>query len=194
MISRAALASAALLLLSTASVSAGVPPVVEMKNNFYDPTLQKIVVGDSVTWHNGSGQTHTTTADLFGTPFWDRTVLNGDSTDVGFQHAGTWNYHCEIHSGMQGKVKVKPTASPSSGTTATVFTIRVAWVVAPSGFIQDIQRRKHGKTWKPWTSTAGQTVQWTPGSTGTWEFRARYRNTSNGTATGWSQRLTVNVS
>lgn len=192
MVRCAALASMVLLLLSTASVSAGVPQTVEMKNNFFDPAVVKIPVGDSVTWHNGSGQMHTTTADLFGR--WSVTLNNNAQVALAFDHAGTWAYHCEIHEGMRGKVKTRPSITPAAGNTSTVFEVRVAWLNADAGFIHDIQRRKLGKTFRTVTSTTGQTIPWTFSNPGTYQFRARYRKTSgNGAATGWSQPVTVVV-
>src|SRR5687768_15601904 len=122
MVHRAALASILVFVLSIGSVSAGGSSVVQMQSSSFNPSTISIVVGGTVTWNNNSGTLHTTTANKFS--HWDRNVSNGSDTDVLLARAGTWAYHCEIHSGMTGKVKVRPTASPSSGTTTTLFFIR----------------------------------------------------------------------
>ena len=191
MIRRAALASVLLIVLSTASVSAGGSPIVQMQSSSFSPAGLNVVVGETVTWNNNSGLTHTTTADRFNQ--WDRTVSNNFQTDVLFARAGNWTYHCEIHAGMTGKVKVRPTASPSSGTTMTLFFIRAATVNPPTGFVMDIQRRKPGGVFKLWRTTSGQGASTTLGTAGTWQFRARTRKTSNDRATGWGSVLAVVV-
>jgi hypothetical protein len=94
---------------------------------------------------------------------------------------------------MTGKVKIRMSSSPSSGTIATNFVLRVAALDAQAGFKHDIQRRKGSKPFMSFASTSNQTVPWTPTSSGTWQFRARYRKTSSGAATGWSQPLTIVV-
>ena len=193
MIRRAAFASGVLLVLSTASVSAGVPTAVSMTNsNTFDPATVKVALSDSVDWHNISGVNHTTTANLFN--WWDLTIAPGNSNQVAFHHAGTWAYHCEIHAGMTGKVKVPMSAAPSSGPAGTMFTLTVATDAIPSGFVEDIQRRKGGGTFKVWRSgLTTETTEWTPSRAGSWQFRARLRKTSNGVHTGWGATLTVQV-
>lgn len=193
MIRRAALASVLLLALSTAAVSAGEPPVVQMVGtSSFNPAQLQVPVGGGVIWDNDSGFTHTTTANKFG--FWNRAVSPGAETQVAMSRSGTWAYLCTIHPNMTGKIKVRPTASPLSGTTATNFVIRYASVNPSSGFVQDIQRRKGSNPFKQWRyGLSAQTTNWMPASAGTWQFRARYRKTSNGATTGWSQPLTVVV-
>jgi plastocyanin len=191
MIRRAAFAAALLLLLSSASVSAATR-TVEIDNFAYDPTPLKVTIGDSVRWHNGDSADHTATANLFNS--FDKFVASGaTSTSVPFARAGSFGYHCTIHAGMNGRVKVRMTISPSTGTTATTFVIAVATVSLPSGFVEDIQRRKATGTFTTWKSITTKTTTWSPASTGTWQFRARLRKTSNNQATGWSPVKSVEV-
>ena len=193
MIRRAALISILLLLVSTATVSAGTEgATVSIQNFFFNPATVKVNVGEFVGWTNNSDRTHTSTARLFNA--WNLSIGSSGHASTLFVRAGTFAYFCTIHSQMQGNVKVKMNATPASGTTSTNFSIRVATQDAPSGFVEQVQRRKHGRTFKPWVNTAGQTLSWTPSRAATWEFRARLRRISDGTVTGWSPVLKVVVS
>jgi plastocyanin len=193
MVRRAALVAAMLMLVSTASVSAASSHQVGIVNFAFSPTALKVRLGDTVNWHNGTtATTHTTTADLFN--LWNQTVLHGaTSVDIAFQEAGTFAYHCNIHTFMHGTVKVKMSATPSAGPASTTFLIRVATINAPAGFTMDIQKRKAGGAFATWQSTTGQTVPFVPPGTGTFQFRSRLRRLSDGTATGWSPTLSVKV-
>lgn len=192
MIRRAALAAVLLLVVSTTSVSAGVPTSVSMKNNLtFDPAMVKVALNDSVVWHNVSEVTHTTTANLFN--WWDHTIGASDQNSVTMTHAGMWAYHCEIHAGMTGKVKV-PMSAPSSTTVGEAVPLVVATEPIPDGFVEDVQKRKAGGTWKLWRSgVTDESTSWTPSRTGTWQFRARLRKTSNGAHTGWGASITIQV-
>jgi len=193
MIRRAALASVVLLVLSTATAWAGSAPAVEMFNFGFSPTTTKFAIGDNVRWHNGSNLTHTATSNLFN--IFDRTVApGGTSSSVLIARAGTYAYHCEIHPEMQGRVRAHMLANTYTGTTATTFVLRVATVALPAGYVEDIQRRRQGSgSWKLWRTTSNQTVNWSPGNLGAWQFRARLRKTSNNQATGWSSVIAISV-
>ena len=190
---RLALVTALAVTLSTASVVSAATFTVEMKNFAFDPARRTIALGDSVQWHNGSFSDHTSTANLFN--LWHRNVASGGNTSlpVTFSRAGRFAYHCEIHGSMRGSVKVRMRASPSSGTLATDFTIRVANVNAATGFRYDIQQRKQGNSFALWRSITAQTTVFEPTSKGTWEFRARYKRTNDGVATGYSPILKITV-
>jgi plastocyanin len=191
MMRRAAVAGIVLLLLSTASVSAA-SHQIEVFNFGYNPTPLKIPLSDSARWHNGSNRGHTASADLFGL-FNENLATGATSANIAFQHAGTFAYHCNIHGSMHGKIKVKMSAAPATGTTSTTFVIRVATLNAPTGFTHDVQKRKAGGTFATWRATTGQTTTFTSSTKGTFEFRGRLRRTSDGTATGWSPIVSVKV-
>ncbi len=71
-----------------------------------------ITIGDTVTWSNNSGITHTScTGD---TAVWDSgDILTGTSFSRTFNTAGTFPYHCHYHQGlgMVGTVIVNPPAT-----------------------------------------------------------------------------------
>ncbi len=79
-----------------------------------------IAVGDTVTWSNNSGITHTSTSD---TGVWDSgDMATGSSFSFTFTSAGTFPYHCQIHVaqyGMRGTVTVVAPPTITSPTSAS---------------------------------------------------------------------------
>ena len=61
-------------------------------------------VGQSVTWANKDGMTHTVTKTP-GTLF-DQTLASGDTFKFTFTQAGTYQYYCTIHPWMKGTIVV----------------------------------------------------------------------------------------
>ncbi|MEH6378248.1 plastocyanin/azurin family copper-binding protein [Streptomyces sp. KLMMK] len=80
---------------------------VSMMNFEFAPQSLTVNAGDTVTWVNNSGSTHTTTSDA---PRWDFTVGPGQSSPpVSFNTPGTFPYHCTPHAGlgMTGTITVQ---------------------------------------------------------------------------------------
>jgi len=68
----------------------------------FRPRTIHIARGDVVKWVNKDNITHTTTSSS-----WDSdNVAPGDRFKRRFRRAGTFNYHCSIHSSMTGTVVV----------------------------------------------------------------------------------------
>jgi plastocyanin len=90
--------------LSVADTTTRAMTIVQMQDalTFVPPTVT-IKAGESVTWQNMSGMTHTTTSDQ---PGWSQTVLNGQSFTHTFSVTGAFPYHCNIHPTMRGTVVV----------------------------------------------------------------------------------------
>jgi plastocyanin len=189
------LASAALLAVpgpaaaSSTVVSIGGP-------NAFVPSAVTIGYSNSVMWDNNSTKDHTSTADKFG--LWDVNVDADDLSDlVHFPRAGSFAYHCKIHSSMHGTVKVSMASTdnnPMVNETVTIVFAQAGYP-APHGFVEQIQKRKAGGTWKTWlNATSEVSKQFTPPKAKTFEFRARYKRISDGAATGWSPVLQIVVS
>ena len=62
-----------------------------------------VSVGDKVIWNNKSDAPHTVT---FNTGTYDKPLPVGGSVSRTFKKAGTFKYHCEIHTYMTAKVVV----------------------------------------------------------------------------------------
>jgi len=83
----------------------------------FSPDTITIAVGDSVTWTNGDSVSHTATAD--DASFDTGTIGAGTSKSVMFSTAGTFAYHCRIHSSMTATVVVSDSATPPATDTLT---------------------------------------------------------------------------
>ena len=109
-----------------------------------------------------------------------------------FVHAGPFGYHCPVHFGfgMVGSVKV-PLMVTRSGSKVTV---RWASSAPAAGFVEDVQQQKPGAA--SFTAlVTGSTAQAKAITLarGTWKFRARYRNSASGKASGFSPVSTVTI-
>lgn len=78
---------------------------VTIKGFAFDPKELDIAVGDTVTWTNEDGATHTveSTDDAFAE---SGDLGRGDTFSHTFDTAGTFNYICGIHTGMKATVVV----------------------------------------------------------------------------------------
>jgi plastocyanin len=70
----------------------------------FGPQTLGAKVGESVTWTNQDGATHTVTAD--DGAFDSGNLAGGKAFSFAFDTAGTFAYHCNIHRSMTGKVTV----------------------------------------------------------------------------------------
>jgi plastocyanin len=79
---------------------------VSMKDIKFDPGEVTVNTGDTVTWVNDDTVGHDVTADGFksGEP---GEMQNGDTFDHTFDAAGTFDYVCSVHPGMEGSVTVE---------------------------------------------------------------------------------------
>lgn len=82
-------------------------PNVDISNTRFCPRTQTINIGQTVTWTNLDGVTHTTVSDVGASDTWDsgNIVPNGFFARQ-FKSAGTYRYHCSIHTGMHGTIIV----------------------------------------------------------------------------------------
>ena len=94
----------ALLMLTLPSTSHAAAHAVTIRQFAFSPTPLVIAVGDTVTWTNQDGVAHTTNSITGG---WASSPLStGDSFSFTFTSAGSFNYICTIHNGMQGTIIV----------------------------------------------------------------------------------------
>jgi plastocyanin len=70
----------------------------------FNPQEITVAVGDTVTWTNMDSATHTVTFDEGDDS--SGNIANGDTYEETFDTAGTFAYHCSIHSSMTGTVTV----------------------------------------------------------------------------------------
>jgi plastocyanin len=190
MLRRIVLIAAASVLLSAASVSASTHTIT--MTQFAFPAQEKVTVGDKVQWVNHTGTLHSTTNNPT-LSLWGKDIPDGGSVSVNFTAAGTFAYHCRIHSFMTGSIDVAMTASARSGTTSTTFTLHWASTSAASGFKYVVQKRAPGGSFTAFKSTSASSGTFKTGVTGTWQFRSRLKRTSNGAVSGFSPTLSISV-
>jgi plastocyanin len=79
---------------------------VVMEGIKFNPASVTVSAGDAVTWTNEDNVGHDVTGDGFksGDP---GALQNGDTFKHTFDKAGTFDYVCTVHPGMEGSVKVK---------------------------------------------------------------------------------------
>jgi plastocyanin len=77
----------------------------------FDPSTITVHVGDTVAWTNSDGVAHTATAD---DASFDTGHIGAGTTSspITFTTAGTFAYHCAIHSSMHGTVVVSDASTP----------------------------------------------------------------------------------
>ena len=81
---------------------------VTMKNSSFQPNSITVSAGDAVTWINEDSVSHTVTGDKTGAgdDFESGTMKPGQQFTHVFDQAGTFPYHCSIHTSMKGTVVV----------------------------------------------------------------------------------------
>jgi plastocyanin len=89
---------------TTADDAGGGDPVITIKNLTFSGA-DSVKAGTSVTVKNEDSTRHTFTPDNAG-DFQAATLEGGKSTSIDFEEAGTFPYHCEIHSTMKGTIEV----------------------------------------------------------------------------------------
>lgn len=70
----------------------------------FQPAAITVAVGTTVTWTNDDSTSHTVTAD--DASFDSGSLAKGATFKQTFATAGTFAYHCSIHSSMKGTVTV----------------------------------------------------------------------------------------
>jgi plastocyanin len=86
------------------TTSASVKFDIKIENFAFDPVDAKILAGNTVLWTNNDNAPHKIVSD---TGLFESGTLNkGDTFAYAFQTAGTYAYHCSIHTSMKGTVTV----------------------------------------------------------------------------------------
>jgi len=112
-------AAGTVLLQASAVLAAG--SSVTINNYQYTPKSIAVKPGATITWTNKQADdNHTVTAD---NGSFDTGVINkaGGTASLTFNTAGTFTYHCKIHSTMHGTVVVSASAVEPPATDATDF-------------------------------------------------------------------------
>jgi plastocyanin len=79
---------------------------VSMEGIQFDPAEVTVAVGDTVTWTNNDSVDHDVTADSFSSGEAGG-LAGGDTFEHTFDEAGSFDYVCTVHPGMEGTVVVE---------------------------------------------------------------------------------------
>jgi plastocyanin len=79
---------------------------VSMESIAFAPAELTVSAGDTVTWTNNDSVGHDVTADSFSSGDAGG-MANGDTFEHTFEEAGTFDYVCTVHPGMEGSVVVE---------------------------------------------------------------------------------------
>ena len=96
----------ALLLFTSCTTQAPTqsnPSEINIQNFAFTPNEITIKAGDTVTWINNDDAPHTVTGDSLDSG----TLSKGQEFKQTFNELGTYEYHCNFHSSMKGKIIVK---------------------------------------------------------------------------------------
>ena len=79
------------------------PNTVVISNLSYSPSTMTVAAGQTITWRNDDAVGHTVTSDS-GTELNSPVLAQGQTYQHTFSTAGTYPYHCTIHTSMHGSV------------------------------------------------------------------------------------------
>jgi plastocyanin len=192
---RRTIAVISLLVLTVLTAPPAWAATVSTGEYFFSPNPIKVAEGGSVSWDNNGSVTHTSTQNSPLSLWNTGNIAPGNpSAAITIRAAGSYAYHCAIHPTlMKGTVKVPIQISPSMGSTSTTFTITLT-SATQSGFTYDVQMKVGSGSFTTWkTRVTTRTVTFR-GAAGTYAFRSRLHETSNGATSGYSPAKTIKIS
>jgi tyrosinase len=89
---------------------------VSIVDNLFEPAEIEVTVGTTVTWTNNGTRRHTVTADPDPGLFDSGQLMPGMTFPHTFDAAGSFDYLCINHAGMEGKVNVVEGGTPTPST------------------------------------------------------------------------------
>ncbi len=144
--------------------------IVTVGDNFFSPSQLTINVGDTVRWMNAAGgNVHNVTSN---SGAWAASQTASSFTfEVTFNQAGTFNYTCTIHSGMDGTITVQAATS-----AAEVELLSVAVLNASSALQNQTQASGDSGTSKTQAFVPGDSIN----------IEAVIRNNGNASSGGFN--------
>jgi len=91
---------------TTAKAGAASGTTVTIKGFKFSPASLKAKVGDTITFANEDGATHTATSQDAPSKFDTGDLKKGESKTVKVTKAGTYSYMCDIHDYMKATIEV----------------------------------------------------------------------------------------
>lgn len=184
-----AIAVAVLALVVAMAPASAATVTVLMDNSYdFDPPTRTIDYGDKVKWKNNSSfEGHdvqgTAPSDYFssGEP---GEMGPGDTYSKLFRAAGSYPFTCEVHPGMDGRIKVRMGARKIDGGSGFRLTMASA---QSSGYQHVLWVDRPGPTgWAVLRTTTSATYDFTPTASGQYKFKSQLRRVSDDESSGFS--------
>ncbi len=173
--------------------------VVTVTDTAFTPAITTSAMTTGVEWTNRGTAEHNVTESVglgvSGAPLFNSgTVPVNGAYRYSFKWAATFAYRDATQTSLTGAVKVPIVATPDSGSTNTVFTLRLASAAPPPHIKFDVQIRRPGaSSFSNWaTGVTATTKSFRPSAAGNYLFRARVRTTS-GKTSGWSPAKQLSI-
>jgi uncharacterized repeat protein (TIGR01451 family) len=182
---------------TTVNPEAGVH-YVSVRDGGITPSFHDVALGETVQW------------DFFGPSAHEITDSHGlGLLDTGLRspidlYRFTFNQSAEIRTKdldafplNTGKLVVPVEVTPASGTQTATFLVTWALVQPPAGIVQDVQVKPPGGSWVRWVRGQSTTLQATfapDAGPGTYSFRSRIRNVTNGARSRFGPPVPIAVS
>lgn len=108
---------------------------VQIADYSFTPSTVVIDLGDTVIWNQTGPHTHTVTSTTPAGELNSGDLVTGAQYSHTFNTAGTFNYHCSIHTSMTGSVTVIDTSIPefSNAPFVVLGMLVLAMVVLVTG-------------------------------------------------------------
>jgi plastocyanin len=93
----------------TSPITKVTPGVNEIfiQDMLFSPATISVTAGTTIKWTNKDGVAHTVTSDTGSAEIFNSgSLTNGSTFTWKFNTAGTFNYHCSLHAGMNASVVV----------------------------------------------------------------------------------------
>lgn len=92
---------------STPTTVTGESASISISNFSFDPSSIIISSGTTVTWTNNDSAAHNVTKTAGPVSFSSNNMSQNDKYSFKFTNVGTYEYKCDFHTSMTGKVTVK---------------------------------------------------------------------------------------
>jgi len=90
-----------------------IPPLpIDIKDFAFQPATATEEIGTTITWTNQDSVEHTVTFDDLSLNIDSGSIAPGGTFTATLQLAGTYKYHCTIHSFMKGTINAVPQQAP----------------------------------------------------------------------------------
>jgi outer membrane protein assembly factor BamB/plastocyanin len=179
-----------------AKLGPGTADVATITDTNISPPTLTAARGDVVQWNIpvNAGLSHSAT-DATGMGYFDSGVRTAGSVyEFAFPAAGSYPVVDTSH-GLTELIQVPMDVTPPGGSQTSNF--QVTWAAAPprSGFAYDVQIQRPGLVFADWmTGVATTAAVFTPDAgDGTYAFRSRVRNLTNGLASSYSAVVPIVV-